>query len=101
MPKPKDRASSKRVVFRRTPGGRNVRATKKAVKNTPHCAICGVELNATKYSRLLRKTEKRPERPFGGFLCHKCTERLIMYRTRVEQNDMKAEDVPLAFQRFL
>lgn len=101
MPRPKDRASSKRVVFRRTPSGSLKRAVKRAVTRIPRCAICKAELMATKCSRLLRKVEKRPERPFGGFMCHKCVERVVLYRARVKEKDINAADVPLPFQRFL
>ena len=99
MPKPKDRVKKK--VFRRTPGGALRQFTKRAIKHIPHCGICKCELQATKCTRLLRKTEKRPERPFGGNLCHKCSERVVLYRTRVKENDMKAADVQLLFQKYL
>ncbi|MEM3363929.1 MAG: 50S ribosomal protein L34e [Candidatus Micrarchaeia archaeon] len=99
MVKPKERVKKK--VYRRTPGGVLKKLIKNAKKHKPRCGICKAPLKGTAYARSLRKTEKRPERPFGGYLCHKCSERVIMYRARVKENDMKAADVPLVFQRYL
>jgi len=99
MPKPKDR--SKKRVYRRTPSGRVKIVTKKARKHVPRCAVCGAMLKGASYSRYARKSERRPERAFGGYLCHKCAEKVILYRTRVKNNDMTLADVPLVLQKYL
>ena len=44
----------------------------------PHCANCGkvlsgVASNSPYKVRKLSKTQKRPERPYGGVLCSACT----------------------------
>jgi len=97
--KPKDRV--KKRIFRRTPSGAVKTATKEAIKHVPKCGMCSVRLKGTSYSRGLRKTERRPERPFGGCLCHKCTERVMLYRARVKNDDIKSSEVPLQFQKYL
>jgi large subunit ribosomal protein L34e len=99
MPKPKDR--TRKRTFKRTPGGKLKMRTKVARKHVPACSMCGSNLKGTSYSRHCRKTERRPERPFGGHMCHKCTERVFVYRTRVKNNDMKASEVPILFQKYL
>lgn len=93
---------SKKKVSYRTPGGsirvRNKRKKKGALK----CGICGVKLKGTSSDpKTVTKTERRPERIFGGNLCHKCAEKVVMYRARVKNGDMKGMDVPLIFQQYL
>ncbi len=53
------------------------------------CANCKGVLHAVpkrKGSELakLSKTEKRPQRPFGGVLCGNCTRRLVKMETRIK-----------------
>ncbi len=93
--------SKKRVSYR-SPGGKLRTRTKREKMNAPKCAVCGVKLKGTASNpRKVRKTERRPERIFGGNLCHKCAERVVMYRARVKNGDMKGMDVPLVFQQYL
>ncbi len=77
MPRPGLRTYSRRRVYRRTPGGRTVVHYEPRKPSVAKCALCGRPLNGVprlRSSRLRRlaKTEKRPERPYGGYICHRC-----------------------------
>ncbi len=77
------KSSSLRKIKVRTPGGRlNVLYKKRKPKHA-RCALCGAKLNGVPRERPhkmrnLAKTKKRPERTFGGVLCHKCLKKLIL-----------------------
>ncbi|MEM0092596.1 MAG: 50S ribosomal protein L34e, partial [Saccharolobus sp.] len=49
------------------------------------CALCKKPLHGTRTNKLYKysKVEKRPERPFGGYLCPKCLTQLIKASIRV------------------
>ena len=82
MVRPALRSRSLRRVYRRSPGG-EVRVLYERRKPGPaRCAVCGKPLNGVPrlrpaQLRRLSKTAKRPERPYGGVLCHKCLETLL------------------------
>jgi large subunit ribosomal protein L34e len=49
----------------------------KRAPSKPHCGTCGAVLHGVARGRVyqiakLSKTEKRPDRPYGGNLCSKC-----------------------------
>ena len=78
MPKPAQRTRSFRKNKVTTPGGTvKVHYTKKK-PGAPKCAACrkplhGVPRALPSELGKLRKTEKRPDRPYGGNLCPPCT----------------------------
>jgi len=77
MPRPMYRNRGWRRVIVRTPGGEVRIHYEKRRPSEAKCAICGRPLNgvpALRPSQLakLAKTEKRPERPYGGYICHRC-----------------------------
>ncbi len=87
MPRPGLRTRSKRKVFVRTPGGRVVVHYKPRKTGPARCAICGRPLNGVPRLRPYRlrklaKTEKRPERPYGGYICSSCLARLYREAAR-------------------
>ena len=50
-----------------------------------HCAACGADLKGVPRERPFKmqrmaKTLKRPERPYGGVLCSKCTRKLMLQK---------------------
>ena len=52
-----------------------------------HCADCKIELKGVPRLRPYKamttaKTKKRPERPYGGKLCSKCTRSLLKSKVR-------------------
>lgn len=82
MPRPALRSRSKKRRYVRTPGGDVKIHYKKKKKGVPKCALCKKPLRGVPADpRDLSKTEKRPNRPFGGYLCHKCLENLILKET--------------------
>jgi len=90
MPRPAYRTRSKRRVYVRVPSG-EVRVHYEPRKPGPaRCAVCGKPLNGVPRARpvelrKLAKTEKRPERPYGGVLCANCLARLLRESARTVQ----------------
>jgi large subunit ribosomal protein L34e len=74
-------------IKRRTPTGRVVIKIKRKKTKAARCALCGKplhgvpRLNATEL-RKLAKTEKRPERAYGGYYCSKCSRELFKEKVR-------------------
>ncbi|MGC8982584.1 MAG: 50S ribosomal protein L34e [Desulfurococcaceae archaeon] len=80
MPRPKFRTRSWRRIKVTTPGGRSTIHYEKRRPSKAKCAICGSELHGVPALRpyqlsKLAKTEKRPERPYGGYICPRCLAR--------------------------
>ncbi len=83
----KQKSRTLRRVFKKTPGGRTkvdyvLRKPKKL-----RCCNCGRELHGIKRSRPVKlsktsKTQKRPERAFGGVMCSSCSRRAIINNSR-------------------
>jgi len=82
MPRPKQRTSTFRKVFTKTPGGKTVTRYKRRKPASAKCAKCkrvlpGVPRNIPSKVRKLPKTARRPERPYGGTLCTRCSREEI------------------------
>lgn len=80
-----------RMVFVKVPGGRTVIHFKKKKPAKAKCAECGAVLKGVPRERPhkmknMAKTKKRPERPYAGKLCSKCTRALLKAKARGEQN---------------
>jgi len=91
---------------KKSPKGRRVVIYKPGKPAGAVCAICDARLNAVPKRdptamRKLAKTEKRPERIFGGVLCHACVEQLIKERIRLQSGDLQKEDVDLLHLKYL
>ena len=89
MPRPHHRTRSLRKIHVRLPGGETVVHYEKRRPGPARCAICGRPLNGVPRLRpvelrKLPKTAKRPERPFGGMICHECLERLLKRSIRAQ-----------------
>lgn len=87
MPAPKLRSRSLRKIFRKVPGGRTSIHYKRRKHNVAKCSNCGASLKGIPRElpykmRNLAKTKKRPERPYGGFLCSQCMRQMIVDKTR-------------------
>lgn len=87
MPAPRYRSRTLRRVFIKTPGGRTVLRYKKRKPAKAKCAVCRDFLKGTLRERpykmmRIAKTKKRPERPFGGYLCSKCMRKEIIAKGR-------------------
>ena len=76
-----------RQKFVKVPGGRTVVQYVKKKPSKAKCGSCGRILPGTANERPYKmqnmpKTKKRPERPYGGFLCTRCLRRLIIENAR-------------------
>jgi len=87
MVKPSLRSRTFRRLQVKAPGGRTVQHYKRREPAKAKCADCKCELQAVPNKRAtemrkLAKTEKRPERPFGGKLCSACMRLMIKNTAR-------------------
>ncbi len=79
MPAPRFRSRSMKRRLKKTPGGRKVIHYERGKLKLAHCANCGKQLGGVPSLRIgkmkkLSKTQKRPQRIFGGVLCPKCVK---------------------------
>ncbi len=87
MPRPSRKSKTLRKVKVRTPGKKTVTHYKKRQPGKATCTMCGDVLKGVANERPFRmknipKTKKRPERPYGGVLCSRCTRKTIVAKTR-------------------
>jgi large subunit ribosomal protein L34e len=71
----------------RTPSGRVVIKIKRRRPSFAKCAYCGKPLHGIPKltpaeTRKISKTKRRPERPYGGYLCPECSRELFRERAR-------------------
>lgn len=76
-----------RKMKKRTPGSKTKLTFKREKTGTHRCAACGAELHGMKkltqnQIRKLSKSERRPSRPYGGYLCGECTRELFKEKAR-------------------
>jgi len=64
-----------------------VEAKRKKLGKYAHCAICKKQLHGVprKKLRKLSKSEKKPSRIFGGYLCSSCSREKLKERIRSEK----------------
>lgn len=104
--KPRHMSTSLKEHRVRTPGGRII-VRYKYKKHSKHvCAICKKELSGKPAGRpveisRLAKSERRPERPFGGMLCSKDTRMVLSYRAKLRHELIKTDDVPISLRGFV
>ncbi len=79
----KRKSRSLRRVHKKVPGGRTVIHYEPRKPKQAKCGSCGKALHGiprelpSKF-RNLPKSQKRPERPYGGVLCSKCMRQKIL-----------------------
>jgi len=103
---PRFSSSTFRKIQRRTPGGRTVTYYDYKLHSRHVCAICHEFLHGKPRVRSagmkkLGKSERKPERPFGGMLCPRCSRRVISLRAKLNHNVVKKEDVPISLRGFM
>ena len=86
MPRPSRRSRTLRRVYKRVTKGVKLVYEKRKPKKS-HCAGCnavlmGVPSERPYKIRTMPKSQKRPERMFGGVLCSKCAKMEIIKRNR-------------------
>ncbi|MFA6048960.1 MAG: 50S ribosomal protein L34e [Candidatus Micrarchaeia archaeon] len=103
-PAPRFRQAIKRQ--RKSPGGKPTVKYKAKKPAKVLCALCGAKLNAVPNKsvaklRKLSKTEKRPERAFGGVLCANCTQQLIKEKLRINAGTVSKSDVDFRHHKYI
>lgn len=82
MTKPEYKSGSWKKRKLKVPGG-NVKTHVKRVRpKSAKCGVCGKPLHGIPRLRQIKfrslsKTQKRPERPYGGTLCSNCMRKII------------------------
>ncbi|PLW80464.1 50S ribosomal protein L34e [Candidatus Woesearchaeota archaeon] len=79
-----------RRVFKKTPGGDTVLHHEKRKPAHAKCGECGAVLKGVPREipnklNKLSKSEKKPERPYGGNLCSACTKQKIKLQARQQE----------------
>ncbi len=87
MPAPRYRTNTFKKTNKRVPGGRVVEHYKKKKPGKHVCAKCGKVLDAVPRGRpyqirKLKKSNRRPNRPYGGMYCSNCTRKLAKKEAR-------------------
>ncbi|MDE1768806.1 MAG: 50S ribosomal protein L34e [Candidatus Micrarchaeota archaeon] len=100
MPKPMHRSRSLRRLDRVTPKNKHVIHYKRKANSLPHCAICGSELNGI-HEKGRGKTSSTNSRKFGGVLCASCTGNVIKLASRIEQGEMKLNDISVVDRAYV
>lgn len=100
MPKPMHRSRSFRRLDRVTPKNKHVIHYKRKTNSLPHCAICNHELNGISL-RPRGKSTATNSRKFGGVLCSSCTGKVIKLASRIEQGEMKLNDISIVDRAFV
>ncbi len=102
MPKPMHRSSSFRKVRKVTRKGVNVTRFTRRKNSFPHCSICNQELNGISIKKNAKgKSRKSNSRIFGGVLCAKCTANVIKLGSRIENGEMKLNDIGMKQRQFV
>lgn len=96
MPKPMYRSKSFKRSDRITFRGRHVIHYRRAKNEFPHCALCRKELNGISMnSKRGGKSRRTNSRIFGGVLCANCAADVVKLGSRVEQGEMKLDDISI------
>jgi large subunit ribosomal protein L34e len=101
MPNTKNRSTSMKKIKRRVPSGESreyYERRKKGAKKA-HCAICKAKLLGVQRSGA--KSAKRPERKFGGNLCHKCQAKVVVEAARVKEKAKSIEEVDIIYRKYV
>ena len=82
MPAGKYKSRTFRRGFVKVPGSKTKLHYKRRKPSKAKCANCGTVLKGVPRElpykmRNLAKTKKRPQRPYGGVLCSKCTKQKL------------------------
>ncbi len=87
MVKRRLRSRSLKRSQKKVPGGRTVTHYKKKKPSIAKCARCGKPLQGVPRKRpselkKLPKSQRRPERPYGGNLCSECMREVFREKVR-------------------
>lgn len=84
-----EKSRKRRIKYQKIPSGVSVKRIKRKSKQLV-CITCknplhGITNTPTKYQKKLTKSNKRPERRFGGVLCSNCSRRALISRLRSQE----------------
>jgi large subunit ribosomal protein L34e len=78
----KTKSRTYRRIHVTTPGGNKILHYKRRKPKAAHCAcgavLKGVPRELPTFMQNMPKTQKRPDRPFGGVLCTRCMRKKII-----------------------
>ena len=82
-----NKSNTMRKVFVKTPGNRTVKHLSKRKPGKATCAKCGAVLMGVANEKPTKmqnmpKSEKRPERPYGGVLCSRCMRKTMIEKAK-------------------
>lgn len=106
MTVPSLRSTSYKGRSRRSPSGKKVLIGKPKKPSHAICALCrkilhGVPKRSTGQMAKLSKTQKRPERMFGGVLCANCTQQLAKEKARIQSGILEPRNIDLRHLQYL
>jgi large subunit ribosomal protein L34e len=89
MPAGRHKSRTLRRVKVKTPGAENKVSYRERKPKKAVCGKCGAILSGVPRERPTKmqnmpKTVKRPERPYGGVLCARCTRAMMVEKARSE-----------------
>lgn len=90
MTEPRFRSRTKRRVMVTTPGGETKRTYRNRKPSKAVCGSCGAVLAGVPREgpakmRNMPKSAKRPERPYGGVLCARCSKKIMVEKARMTE----------------
>ncbi len=91
MPRGMFKSRTFRRIFKKLPGGTTKLRYEQRKPQVAHCGRCGAQLHGMPRVRAqvlatMPKSQKRPERPFGGVLCSRCLRDMIKIEAREENS---------------
>lgn len=89
MPEGNKRSRTFKRIHKKLPGGRNTVHYEKRKPGKAKCGKCGALLKGVPRERPYKmqkmpRSVKRPERPYGGNLCSRCTREVFIQKARKE-----------------
>jgi len=91
---------------RKSPSGKAIRVYKDRKPSHASCALCGSKMGGVPRRTPIQMgklslTQKRPERVFGGVLCHNCCEAVLKEKTRIKEGVIEEKGVDLTHLKYI
>lgn len=105
MPTPGDRRKARKS--RRVPSGKTVLSFFREKSSKKTCGLCTGVLHGVAHGKRkaevlrLSKTQKRPQRLFGGVLCSSCETNIIEETAKVKAGVKDISSVPFVEKKFV
>ncbi len=98
MPLPKNRSNSVRKIMYKAPDGESrIRYRRRKKVKNHYCAISAQKLTSVSSDSTIAKSKRIPNRPYAGRLSPSVSRKVIKLRTRLENNEITLDDVPVEF----